>query len=69
MSELPYLVVTVRLSLYDTMTLPLPAQDAILMYLNEHGIDTTREFSWMDEPGSLQRVYRQTHYSESHDVS
>lgn len=61
----PYLFVKVRLSLYDMMMLPVPTHEAILSWLSEHGIDVTREFSWMDDPGSLQRVYTQRHYKEA----
>ena len=67
MTEKPYLVVRIRLSMYDMMTMPYPTQDAVLSWIGEHGIDVTREFSWTDEPDSLHRVFTQTHTRELHD--
>ena len=56
-----YLVVTVRMSMYDMVILPAPTQEAVLDWLQRHGIDVAKEFSWEDEPTSCYRVYTQTH--------
>ena len=59
--EQPYLVVTVRLSLFDYIRLDLKTAQHLQDYLTNHGIDFSKEITWWDEPGSLHRVYRQIH--------
>ena len=58
-------VVTVRMPMYEMVTLPAPTQNAILEWLQRHGIDVTQEFSWEDEPMGCYRVYTQIQRKES----
>lgn len=69
MPEQLYLMVRVRMSMYDMMTLPYPAQDAVLCWLMRHGIDVTKEFSYMDEPGGFYRVFTQRHTKEQNNAT
>lgn len=69
MKENTYLVVRLRLSLYDMVTMPHPIEESVRAWLTNHGIDLTQPFSVKDAEDSLHRIYEQRHMrKDRHDA-